>query len=59
MRTALINASSNIVENIIVADPAVDPAPPGAILVALPDDSPVAIGWLYDGNGFTDPNTEN
>jgi hypothetical protein len=47
MRCAVVD-SSNIVVNIIVADPAIDPAPEGCILVGLPDDSPVSFGWLYD-----------
>lgn len=58
MRCALINNSTKIVANVIVADPAVDPAPEGYILVGLPDDSPVSIGWIYDPvtGQFTDPN---
>lgn len=56
MRCALIDTSSNIVVNLIMADPATDAAPEGGMLVGLPDDSPVAIGWLYDGTSFTDPN---
>lgn len=58
MRSALVNSTTNIVENIIVADPSVDPAPEGFVLVALPDDSSVAIGWIYDPatGTFTDPN---
>jgi hypothetical protein len=41
-----------------MADPSVDPAPEGTILVGLPDDSPVNIGWIYDPatGQFTDPN---
>jgi hypothetical protein len=44
----LINQSTNIVENIIIADPSVDPAPNGYLIIGLPEDSPVAIGWVYD-----------
>jgi hypothetical protein len=57
-RCALVNSTTNIVENIIIADPAVDPAPGGYIIVGIPSDSPVAVGWIYnpaDGT-FTDPN---
>jgi hypothetical protein len=57
MRCAVVDFS-NIVVNLIMADPAVDPAPEGCILVGLPDDSPVSFGWIYnpaDGS-FTDPN---
>ena len=47
-----------MVINFIMADPSVDPAPEGTILVGLPDDSPVDIGWIYDPatGQFTDPN---
>lgn len=57
MRCAVVD-SSNIVVNLIMADPAVDPAPAGCTLVSLPDDSPVSFGWIYnpaDGS-VTDPN---
>lgn len=58
MRSAVVQISDNIVMNIIMADPAVDPAPEGCILVALSDDSPVTFGWIYDPatGQFTDPN---
>lgn len=57
-RCALVQNSDNTVINIIVADPSVDPAPEGCTLVALPDDSPVSFGWIYDPatGQFTDPN---
>jgi hypothetical protein len=48
MRCALINQSINIVENVIIADPSVDPAPNGYLIIGLPEDSPVSIGWVYD-----------
>jgi hypothetical protein len=57
-RCAVVQNSYNTVVNVIVADPAVDPAPEGCTLVGLPDDSPVSFGWIYnpaDGS-FTDPN---
>lgn len=56
MRSALIENLTNTVVNVIVANPAVDAAPEGHILIALPDDSPVSIGWQYDGLQFVDPN---
>lgn len=58
MNSALVDIQTNIVINIIVADPAVDPAPEGCTLVGLPDDSPVSFGWIYDPatGQFTDPN---
>lgn len=59
MRCALIQNSDNIVVNLIMADPSVDPAPEGTTLVGLPDDSPVSMGWIYDPatGQFTDPAT--
>lgn len=48
MRCALVNQTTNIVENIIVADPTVDPAPSGYIIIVIPDDSPIYIGWVYN-----------
>lgn len=56
MRCAVVN-SSNIVVNVIMADPSVDPAPEGCILIGLPEGSPVSFGWLYDHSTgqFTSP----
>ena len=48
MRCALVSQSTNIVENIIVADPSVDPSPVGCVIIGIPDDSPVCIGWIYN-----------
>lgn len=61
MRCALVNLSNNIVENLIIADPAVDPSPPGFVIISLPEDSPVAIGWLYNPSTgeFTNPEPQN
>lgn len=61
MRCALVNEATNIVDNIIMADPAVDPAPPGYLIIGLPDDSQVSFGWIYDPatGQFTDPNPPN
>ena len=58
MNSALVDIQTNIVINIIVADPAVDPAPEGTLMIALPADSPVSFGWIYDPatGQFTDPN---
>lgn len=55
---ALVQSSDNVVVNMIVADPTVDPAPEGHVIVALPADSPVSFGWVRnpaDGT-FTNPN---
>lgn len=58
MRSALIDNSTNIVTNVIMADPSVDPTPDGYTMIALPDNSPVSIGWIYNSEtgDFTDPN---
>lgn len=55
---ALVNSTTNIVENIIIADPAVDPAPAGYLLVGMTDVYQAQIGWIYDPatGQFTDPN---
>jgi hypothetical protein len=58
MRCAVVEISSGLVTNLIIADPAVDPAPDGSLLIGLPDDSPVSIGWIWDGENFIDPNPE-
>lgn len=56
-RCALVNSTTNIVENIIIADPAVDPAPDGYVIIGLPADSMVTSGWIYDPatGQFTEP----
>jgi hypothetical protein len=58
MRSALVNEQTNIVENVIIADPSVDPAPNGYVIIGLSDTSPVSIGWIYDpaSGTFTNPN---
>lgn len=48
MRSALVNETTNIVENIIVAEP-VTPSPfTGYIMVGLTDGEPCDIGWSYN-----------
>lgn len=58
MKCALVNQATNIVDNVVIADPAVDPAPPGQLLIGLPDGSLVAVGWIYnpETGEFTNPN---
>jgi hypothetical protein len=46
--SALVDASTLIVVNIVMADPAVDPAPPGYLLIGLTPDNPCNIGDVYD-----------
>jgi hypothetical protein len=57
MRCAVIKIETNNVENVIIADASVDPAPPGHLLVNIPEDSHVAVGWSYDPitEQFTQP----
>jgi hypothetical protein len=55
MRCALINNSTGLVENVIIADPTTDPHPEGYLLMGLQDDDPVSIGWIWDGAIFVDP----
>lgn len=57
MNSAVVQLSDNIVINVIVADPSVDPSPEGCLLVGLPDGSPVTFGWIYDPatGQFSDP----
>lgn len=58
MRCAVFQNSDNIVVNIIIADPSVDPAPEGTTIIGLLDNSPVSMDWIYDPatGQFTDPN---
>jgi hypothetical protein len=48
MRSAVVQISDNIVINVIMANPAVDPAPAGCILVTLTANSSVSMGWIYN-----------
>lgn len=58
MRCALINLTTNVVENIILANPAEDPAPEGFAIIDLSDTPQVTFGWYWDGTSFTNPNAE-
>lgn len=57
MNSALVDQQTNLVVNIIVANPDVDPVPSGMLMIKLPDDSSVSIGWIYspETGQFTDP----
>ena len=57
MRAAVVDQTSNLVTNLIVADASVDRAPDGFVLVNLPEDSQVGIGWVFDPitASFSDP----
>ena len=57
MRAAVVDQTSNLVTNLIVADASVDRAPDGFVLVNLEDDSPVGVGWVFDPItvSFSDP----
>ena len=58
MVSAVVNLISYIVENVIMADPSKDTSPDSnCMLVAVPDDVNVSIGWIYDPTTgeFTNP----
>lgn len=57
MRAAVVDLSTNIVVNIIIADASKDPAPIGCILVDVTN-TQCDIGWIYDPQTgtFTNPN---
>lgn len=55
MRCALVENSTNLVVNLIMADPAIDNPPDGFILIGLSDEDPVEIGWSWDGEYFYPP----
>jgi hypothetical protein len=59
MRCAVIDVLSNVVLNVIVADPA-DPAPDGSFLIGMADDVACGIGYIYDPatGTFTSPYPE-
>ena len=46
--SALVDAEPLIVVNVIVADPAVDPAPPGYLLIGLQPGQDCQAGYIYD-----------
>ena len=58
MNSAVVDQNTQIVVNIVVADPTIDPPPVGCILVGLAVDEPCDIGWVYNSgsNTFSDPN---
>jgi hypothetical protein len=53
MNSAVVQNSNETVINLIVADPSIDPAPEGCLLVGLPSDSPVTFGWIYNPSNGT------
>jgi hypothetical protein len=46
--SALVDAETLVVVNVIVADPAVDPAPPGYLLIGLQPGQECQAGYIYD-----------
>jgi hypothetical protein len=56
MRCAVCNLSDNVVTNVIMADPNVDPAPYDTFLVGIQDGVMCDIGWIWDGSTFINPN---
>lgn len=55
--SALVDDTTLIVVNIVMADPAVDPAPPGYLLIGLQPGMTCQIGDIYDPvtNTFSPP----
>lgn len=49
MICALVNVKTKMVENMIVADPAVDSAPEGYVLIPAPKDFPFEDEESFDG----------
>lgn len=47
MRSALVNKETNIVENIIMADPQVDATPEGYLMIDV-ENFRCDIGWVFD-----------
>lgn len=54
MRCAVYRISDGLVVNVIVSQES-DLAPNGCDLIALEDDTPVGIGWTWNGNSFVEP----
>lgn len=46
-KCAVVQESDDVVINIIIADPDVDPPPLGCILIDVAN-TPCDIGWIYD-----------
>ena len=55
---AVVDITTNIVINVIVANYATDPAPDGTFLIDVTDVL-CSVGWIYDTatGTFTDPNS--
>lgn len=54
MKSAVINRDTNVVENIIMADPSDSWPFPNTFLVLVPEDLPVCIGFTYIEPSFYD-----
>lgn len=54
MQSALVNLSTNIVDNIIIADPSIDATPDGYVMIPSPPDF-VTLGIAWDGQNFIRP----
>lgn len=55
MRCAVVEISTNLVVNFIIADPVVDNHLDGFILIGIHDEDPVGIGWSWNGTYFNPP----
>lgn len=55
MKAVVIDAITGIILNVIIADPSIDVAPKGTILVPLAASSIVDDSWEYKNGSFVEP----
>jgi hypothetical protein len=58
MRCAVVDHSTSLVVNVIVADPVLDIVPEGLSLIPVDEEEPLGIGWEWDGQSFVNPQPE-
>jgi hypothetical protein len=54
MICAYIDKASGVVLNLIIASPT-DPVPKDIILIEVPENMSVSLGWIWDGFIFINP----
>ena len=54
-RHAVVCSETHVVTNVVVWDGVTPYAPEGCLLVAIPEDSPVDIGYSYENEVFSPP----
>lgn len=55
---AVVEDTTNVVVNVIVANENGDQPPNDCYLVNIPDGYPCSIGWFWDGTSFIQPNAD-